>query len=266
MIDGVQERRDRPRRGEREDQLARRPPRRPCEQDREREVEVADVADQVLVVRRQHLHPRAAEREVVVEATIGASVACNARDRGRERQAGERHPQQAGHGSRSFSGSTVDARQVRAMACVNHWSKVTLPRLASGFVSAPERSARVTGRRTSSAREPVRRRQLPGQLARAQHLRARELRDRQRRLGLGRLGQHAADLARIDRLHRELQAGHDAEPRARRERLRHERVELRRAHDRPGDARAPGSAPPARPWPCSSATPTRSTPTIETPT
>ena len=78
----------------------------------------------------------------------------------------------------------------------------------------------------------------PGQLAAADHLRAGELRDRQRRLGLGRLGQHAADLARIDGLHREPQAGHDAELRAGRERARQERVELRRAHDRPGDARA----------------------------
>ena len=41
----------------------------------------------------------------------------------------------------------------------SHLSKVTLPRLASGFVSPPERSARVTGRRTGTAREPVRRRQ-----------------------------------------------------------------------------------------------------------
>jgi hypothetical protein len=40
------------------------------------------------------------------------------------------------------------------------------------------------------------------ELARVDDLRARELRDRQRRLGLGRRGQHPPDLAWIDRLQR----------------------------------------------------------------
>ena len=118
-------------------------------------------------------------------------------------------------------------------------SKVTLPRHAPGFVSPPARSARVTGSRTGTACEPVVAPPAPRELAHAEHLRPGELRDRQRGLGLGRLGQRAADLAWIDRLHRDRGRGHDAELGTRRERARDERVELRRAHDRPRDARAP---------------------------
>ena len=73
--------------------------------------------------------------------------------------------------------------------------------------SSPRRTAaghgQAPGHRLVARRPPP----TPRQLAHAQHLRARELRDRHRRIGLGRLSQHAADLAWIDRLHRDLRQG-----------------------------------------------------------
>ena len=82
-----------------------------------------------------------------------------------------------------------------------------LPRQAPGLVSPPARSARVDRQPERHGVRAGRLPPAPRELAHAQHLRPRELRDRQRRLGLRRVRQHAPDLARVDGLQRRAHDG-----------------------------------------------------------